>query len=267
LSDESPEVADAIFHHWLPRSADDVLPQGAPGVLLAILDRLDSLVGLFAVGLAPTSSADPFGLRRAALGIIQILLDQSLELDLREAIDLVALHQPVDVSDEVKTALLDFIAGRLRVVLNEKGHPHDLIEAVLGEQAHNPARASIGIADLKKWIEREDWAYILDTYARCVRITRDKPTYDLHADRFKEDAEKELFQAYFAAHHRLHPVLHNVDRFLAVFSNITPAISQFFDEILVMAEDKDVRENRLALLQHVGNLAHGRIDMSQLRGF
>lgn len=267
ISGETPEVADAIFHHWLPRSADDMLPQGAPSILLALLDRLDSLVGLFAVGLAPTSTADPFALRRAALGIIQILLDQSLELDLREAIDLVAQHQPVEVSDEVKTELLDFIAARLRVVMNEKNYPHDVIEAVLGEQAHNPARAAIGITELLKWIEREDWAYILDTYARCVRITRDKPTYDLHADRFTEEAEKELFQAYFAAHHRLHPVLHNVDRFLAVFSNITPAISNFFDEILVMAEDETIRENRLALLQHVGLLAHGRLDMSQLRGF
>src|SRR5690606_18970559 len=112
---EDPAVATAIFEHWLPRGAGDQLPSSAAGVLLALLDRLDSLVGLFAVGLAPTGSADPFALRRAALGLVQILADRNLSLNLRGAVALVAEAQPVEVALERQEEVIDFIVGRLRV--------------------------------------------------------------------------------------------------------------------------------------------------------
>jgi glycyl-tRNA synthetase len=265
---EDPDVANAIFQHWRPASADDALPSGAPGILLALLDRLDSLVSLFAVDLIPTSSADPFALRRAALGIIQILFDQGLGLDLREAIDLVAEHQPVPVPDESKGQLIDFIVGRLRSWLHENtDYPYEVIEAVLVEQGYNPVRALHGIEELQKWTQVEEWEEILDSFARCARIIRDQPDYELHPDRFVDDAEKELFQAYFTASHRLHPLTDNVDRFLANFVPMIPAVTRFFDDIMVMDEDEKVRHNRLSLLQHVVALADGRADLSKLPGF
>src|SRR5262249_51890340 len=113
LEGQPPAVADAILEHYLPRYTGDKTPQSKPGVLLALADRLDSLVGLFAVGLAPTASADPFALRRAALGVVQILLAREISLDLRVLIDLVAKTQPVPVSDQVKADVLTFIGGRL----------------------------------------------------------------------------------------------------------------------------------------------------------
>ncbi|MCB9436991.1 MAG: glycine--tRNA ligase subunit beta [Anaerolineales bacterium] len=264
---EEPEVANAIFQHWLPRGADDILPKGAPGVLLALLDRLDSLVGLFAVGLAPTAGADPFALRRAALGVIQILLDQNLELDLVEAVDLVAGFQPIEVTPEAKADVLTFIAGRLRVVLNEQDYPHDVIEAILAEQGHNPVRALEGVRELQRWLDHEEWTHILDSFARCVRIVRDKPAYDLHAERFTEEAEKELFEVYMRANRSIHRGIHNVDRFLSAFVTMIPNVTFFFDEILVMHENQQIRENRLALLQHIAGMAKGLADMSQLQGF
>lgn len=264
---ESEEVANAIFQHWRPRNADDGLPVGAPGVLLALVDRLDSLVGLFGVGLAPTGSADPFALRRAALGVIQILIDQNLSVSLREAGGLVAKHQPVEISDEALNQVVAFMVGRLRVLLQDTEYPHDVIEAVLAEQGHNPVRSIKGIAELHKWTQHENWENILDTYARCARIVRDQPSYDLYPERFSEPTEKDLFEAYLRAKQNLHPVLHNVDRFLATFIHLVPPITAFFDEIMVMAEDQNVRENRIALLQHIAALASGRADMSQLTGF
>lgn len=264
---ESAEVANAIFQHWLPRGADDELPKGAAGVLLALLDRLDSLVGLFGVGLAPTASADPFAQRRAALGIIQILTDQNLELDLREAIELVAQHQPVEVSETARRDVLDFLIGRLRVWLNEQNYPHDVIEAVLAEQGHNPARALAGVKELREWTSRSEWASVLDSFARCVRIVRDKPVYDLHAEKFTEAAERELFEGYLRTKRGLHPLHHNVDHFLRLFVLAVPNVTRFFDEILVMHEDQAIRENRLALLQHIAALPKGLADLSQLQGF
>jgi glycyl-tRNA synthetase beta subunit len=100
-----------------------------------------------------------------------------------------------------------------------------------------------------------------------VRIVRDKPAYELHADKFEEEAEKELFEAYFKMGHRLHPEEHNVDRLMAVIMNLVPNITHFFDDVLVMDENQAVRENRLALLQHIANLAKGYADLSQLPGF
>lgn len=264
---ESPEVANAIFQHWLPRSADDALPNGAPGVLLALLDRLDSLVGLFAVGLAPTGSADPFALRRAALGIIQILIDQRLELDLREAVHLVATHQPVEVKPADEEAVIDFIVGRLRVWVEDFQYDYDVVEAVLAEQGHNPVRALAGIRELMHWTKQEDWELVLDSFARCVRIVRDKPVYELQPQKFTEEAERELFGAAFAASHRLHPLEHNIDRMLANFVTVVPMITRFFDSVMVMDEDQSVQENRLALLQYITSLAKGRADFSKLKGF
>ncbi len=167
-----PEVADAIYEHWLPRGADDALPTSAAGTLLAVADRLDSLVGLFAAGLEPKSTADPYGLRRAALGVIQILVEKELTVDLREAVALAADMQPLPVDPSVWTAVLTFIAGRLRAWVEEHGWAHDVIAAVLAEQSANPAQAVEGIRQLTEWVKRDDWAPILDGFARCVRITR-----------------------------------------------------------------------------------------------
>jgi len=264
---EPDAVAEAIFEHWLPRGAGDALPQTPAGTLLALADRLDSLVGLFAAGLAPSGSADPFALRRAALGVVQILLDQDLDLDLRGAVERVADVQPIPVSLAAQRAVVDFIAGRLDVLLHEQGWPHDVIAAVLAEQGHNPARALAGIRALKTWTERPDWPLILDNYARCVRITRGAAhRYPVDAARFEDPAERALFDAYHAAAAALTPDS-NVGAFLTAFEPVVPAIQRFFEAVLVNADDSDVRHNRLGLLQSVASLAHGRADLSELAGF
>lgn len=266
-SGEKPDVAAAIFEHWLPRSSDDILPQSSAGILLALLDRLDSLVGLFAAGLAPTGSADPFAMRRAALGIIQILLEHNIQISLNEAIDLVAQHQPIEVTPEHKVAVLDFIIGRFQVVLGDEGHTYEIIWAILNEQGQNPVRAVQGIAELEKWVKHEDWEYLLDTYARCKRMVRELDHLELHADEFTEEVEHDLFKVYYKLSHRLHPGEHNVDRFMATFTNLAPHITSFFDDILIMDEDLKVRENRLALIQHIADMAHHYADFTQMPGF
>ena len=170
---QSQAVADAIYEHWLPRGAGDTLPASAAGTLLAVADRLDSLVGLFAAGLEPKSTTDPYGLRRAALGIIEILVEKELDVDLRQAIELRRRGAADSTCQpEVQAAVLEFIAGRLRGWVEEHGWAHDVSAAVLAEQAHNPARALQGIRELSEWVKRDDWERILDGFARCVRITR-----------------------------------------------------------------------------------------------
>jgi glycyl-tRNA synthetase len=262
-----PDVADAILEHWLPRFAGDRLPTTPAGVLLALLDRLDTLTGLFAVGLAPRSTADPYGLRRAALGVIQIMVDQALDVDLAQAVELVAAAQPVAVTPDARSQLLEFIAGRLRVWLGEQGWQPDVIMAVLREQSHNPHRAVQGIRELSRWVQREGWTPLLDGFARCVRITRgEAERYPLKPELFTEPQETALYAAYQAAADRLNGQ-GNVDAFLSAFEPMLPAVTDFFDHVLVNVADDAVRRNRLGLLQAIGALQTGRADLSELSGF
>ena len=266
------EVADAIFEHWLPRSADDQLPSSHAGMLLAIADRLDSLVGLFAAGLAPQSTADPYGLRRAALGIIQIAVEKELDFDLTLALEKVAAEQPIPVSDETITQVLEFIAGRLRVWIEEQGWAHDVVAAVLAAQSHNPYRAMQGIRELDTWVKRPDWEPILDGFARCVRITRaESEQYPVDPALFVQPEENALYDAYQTAAAAL-DVHGNVDAFLTAFAPMIPAISAYFgtgkgDGVLVNADDPAIRRNRLGLLQAISAMQQGRADLSHLSGF
>jgi glycyl-tRNA synthetase len=275
LRDGQPQqVADAIYEHWLPRGSGDTLPSSEAGTLLAVADRLDSLVGLFAAGLEPKSTTDPYGLRRAALGIIEILVEKRLDFDLRRAIETVAAVQPIPVPAEVQASLLEFIAGRLRGWVDDHGWAHDVSAAVLAEQSANPARALEGIRQLSEWVKRDDWEAILDGFARCVRITRtEKERFAINPALFQQSEEIELYNAYEQAIVRLDEHgTGNVDAFLTAFAPMLPAISAYFgtgkgDGVLVNTEDAAVRRNRIAQLQAVSAMQIGRADLSHLSGF
>jgi glycyl-tRNA synthetase len=263
LDGNPPDVADAIFEHWQPRGADDKLPAGAPGALLALTDRLDSLVGLFGVGLAPKSTADPYGLRRAALGIIQIMIDRKWDTDLSGLVDLVASAQPVQISDEARKQVLDFIAGRLSVWLGDQGWAADVLAAVLAEQSTNPYRALVAVRELTEWVKRPNWESILDSFARCVRITRSEgQAYTLDPGKLADAHEKALYEAYQKAATALNDRA-SVDAFLSAFEQAVPAVTNFFDHVMVNVDDEALRYNRIAL----GRLQKGRADLSLLSGF
>ena len=270
-SGEPREVSLAIREQYLPAGAADALPASRPGLALALADRLDSLAGLFAAGLAPTGSADQFGLRRAALGVALILTGRALDLDLRPALEAAldglpeAVRPAADARQPLLDELLAFIRGRLRAQLLEAGYRYDVVDALLAQQSHNPIRALLGVQQLGAWVKRPDWPPILAAYARCVRITRDQPAGAALAPALLADpAEVELYTRWQAA--AAQPIA-SVDDFFAVLAPLIPAISRFFDQVLVMAEDPAVRANRLALLQGLARLADGVADFSKLEGF
>ena len=137
-SGETEAVAQAIREHYLPRAAGDAAPQSAAGLALALADKLDSLVGLFAAGAQPTGSADPFGLRRAALGIVNNLLETETDFSVAAGLAAAAARQPIDVSEEALAETATFIARRLQGVLLDLGMPHDVVEAALTARGDNP---------------------------------------------------------------------------------------------------------------------------------
>jgi glycyl-tRNA synthetase len=258
-SGEQKDIATAIGEQY------QTVPQTKPGLAVALADRLDSLVGLFAAGLAPTGAKDPFGLRRAAIGIVQPLIEHELDFNLTEAVKKSAKTQPIKLTDEVQKQILDFITGRLSVVLKDMSYKHDVVEAVLAEQSNNPAGTVRTVKQLQAWVGREDWSKTLDGFARCVRITRDKKAiFKINEKLFADKEEKDLYSA-LQANAKKQPS--TVDEFLEIVAKLIPSITAFFDKVLVMAEDKKVQENRLGLLQRIASLSNGIADLGKLEGF
>lgn len=267
LSGEPEAVAQAIFEHYLPRFQGDILPATRPGLLLGIANRLDSLVGLFAVGLAPTSTADPFGLRRDALGLVQALAGRGQPFDLRPALDAAAAEMPVPAGPQVLADVLAFIRDRLYVWLRDQGLAHDVVSAVLAEQAHDPARAAQAARELAALTQAPDWSEILTAYARCKRIVRNVPgVYPVAPEHYTEEATRGLYEAWRMADSRWQGgrTMGDLGRILR---DLQAPINRFFTDVLVMAEDPAVRQARLALVQRVAALADGVVDLSQLQGF
>jgi glycyl-tRNA synthetase len=258
-SGEPQPVATAIAEQY------EAISRTRPGLAVAIADRLDSLAGLFAAGLGPKGSNDPFALRRAALHLIENLTANEQPFDLRAGLDAAGALLPVDWSTEVREGVMAFIGGRLEVVLRDAGYPTSVVKAVLAEQDHDPFAAQQAAAALAGAIQSPAWANILNAYARCVRITRplDK-TYDLRPDELQLPEEQAIVAALQEAEQAKDGT---VGTFVASLQAMEPAITRLFDAVLIMDEDAAVRENRLALLQRVAGLAKGVADLSVLEGF
>ncbi len=258
-SGETPEVALAIREQY-------GLPESRPGIVVALADRLDSLTGLFAAGLAPTGSADPFGLRRAALSVNQILIEHKLGFDLRAAVQAAADLLPATAPGGagVIAEVLAFLAGRLRGQFLEMGYRYDLVDAVLAERGNNPAAAAAALKDLDGWVKREEWPMLLAAYARCARILRgaEGAASVVDSARLSDPAEGALAEATAA----FKPAV-SFAAFAQALSPAVPAINTFFDKVMVMDQDPAVRANRLALLGRVATLASGLADLSKVEGF
>jgi glycyl-tRNA synthetase len=300
LAGEPEAVANAIFEHYLPRSQGDTLPQSGAGLALGIANRLDSLVGLFAVGLAPTASADPFGLRRDALGLVQALVGVGQSFDLRPALEAAWSGVRGALSDRglhpdglaVQSEVQAFIRDRLYGWLRDQGLPHDVVTAVLAERGHNPYRAAVAARDLANLVQAPDWPELLVAYARCKRIVRGvAEVYPLAPELYAEEASKGLYAAWQIASGQManrqveapspaggtgwpdeardprQGAGRDVEQLGQVLRDLRGPINRFFTDVLVMADDPAVRQARLALVQRIAALPDGIADLSQLQGF
>ena len=266
-SGEEPGVANAIREHYSSASGDDPGPASRPGLVVGLADRLDSLAGLFAAGLAPTGSKDPFAQRRAALGLVGNLISWDLDLDLENALDKAIKELPIEIDPDTRAACLGFISDRLHNHLRDEGYSHDIVDGVVAAQGNNPASAFRAVKTLSKRVKEADWELVLDSFARCVRITRDlDEVYPVDSNSFKEKAEKALGKAVEkAASEEI--LAGDLEGFFKVFEPLVPAITEFFDNVLVMDENDKIRTNRLGLLQSITRLADGILDFSRLEGF
>jgi glycyl-tRNA synthetase len=243
------------------------LPRGRAGLAVGLADRLDTLVGLFAVGIRPSGAADPWGLRRTALGLLELLVQERISLSLPEALTLAAEDLPVRADDDLLGEVQEYILRRHQVYLTDEGFRYDMVDAILNERGENPYLAYKGLQEFAPWLAREDWQELLDSYSRCVRITRDlEETFSVNPESLVEVPSRELYRAYERAAARLADD-QSVGTFFSALQDLQPFIRVFFDEVLVMTDDVELRENRLGLLQAVSDLSKGIVDLTVMEGF
>lgn len=255
-SGESMAVAEAISEQY------ETVSQTAVGLALALADRLDSLVGLFAAGLRPKGSNDPFALRRMARQLIENMIVNEVELVLQSLLKEAAALQPVPVEEGVLDEVAEFVNGRLDSYLREQGHSSQVVQAVLAANSGQPLTVCRSAAALTRAIDAEQWPALLDAYARCVRITRDEPAASaVNESLLVEDAEQVLWASVKTA------VVTDMRTFLYQLHRLAPLIGRFFDTVLVMDTNLARRQNRLALLYHIASLPRPFADLSYLDGF
>ncbi|MFZ2488410.1 MAG: glycine--tRNA ligase subunit beta [Anaerolineae bacterium] len=266
-SGETPAVAQAIFEHYLPRSSGDQRPASLPGLAVGLANRLDSIAGLFAVGLEPSGSADPFGLRRDALGIVQNLAEAGVHFSIAAGVAEAARLLPVAASLETQAKAATFIVGRLENWLRDEGYPFDVIQAALAARGDDPVAARAAVVALAAAVADPAWPATLTAYARAKRIVRKLDVaYPLDARVDTEPATQALLAAYQAAVPALR-AMPDVQTLVATLTALTGPINAFFDKVMVMVDDEALRAARLGLLQHIAALPDGIADLSVLQGF
>ena len=263
-SGEPEEVAVAIFEHYLPRGQHDQLPGTNAGAVVGIADRIDTIVGIFGIGKPPTGTADPFGLRRACLGIVRIALEKGYRFSLGELVDR-ALDQLADritlARDEVRAQVLDFFAGRLRSHFSES-YPVELVDAVLAAGFDDLPQTQARLAAVAAHLGDESFRALAEGFSR-TNIVEKAPGFvpgPVDVALFQADAERALHQAFVQVRERVAESLQSGDfsRVVKVFTELREPLDRFFTEVMVMVDDPALRENRLRLLHEIRSL-FGRV--------
>jgi glycyl-tRNA synthetase len=263
---EPEAVAQALFDMERPRSAGDAPPATLPGAVLALADRFDMLVGLFAVGAAPTGSSDPFGLRRAAAGVITILRAHPAlrSITFARGLSAAAEHvraQGIEVSESTVDDVAEFMTRRFEQQLLDAGHDHRHVAAVV---ALPPATADETLAEIEHRVGDADFGALVAALQRVRRIVPADTAAGYDPARLTEPAEVGLHQVLVKVAESLGAGSLSLADFVATAGELTAPINTFFDDILVMADDEDVRAARLGLLATIRDLAAPVLDWQAL---
>jgi len=257
---EPDEVAAAIEEHYRPAFAGDALPATRTGQALALADRLDTLTGIFAIGQQPSGDKDPFGLRRAALGVLRILIEGGLDLDLREQIEHTAVTFDAKIqARNVIDAVFDYMMERLRAYYADQGTPADQFEAVLARRPTRPLdfhRRLEACRVFRALPEAESLAAANKRIRNILRKADDAIPERYRSDALREPTERTLAERIEALSARVLPQLDagEYESALKQLATLRQPVDAFFDDIMVMVEDAPLRVNRLALLQSLNNL-------------
>jgi glycyl-tRNA synthetase beta chain len=268
LEGEPAEVANAIAEHYLPTQAGGELPASDVGAFVSIADKLDTICGCFGVGLIPTGSADPYALRRSALGVINIILDREYRLSLSALVDAsLALLAPklTRPAAEVKGDVMEFFRGRFVNLMADR-YPGDSVDAVVAVNYDDLIDAAARISALSAFKTRPDFEELSVTFKRVGNIVKEGVEATIDQALFEEPAEGALYTAIESVAKIVSAAIVNKDFVLALteIATLRAPVDTFFDKVMVMAENDKVRTNRLALLTRIARLFGGIADFGRL---
>ena len=265
-SGEPEPVAAAIAEHYQPLGAETPLPETEVGALLAIADKLDTIVGYFGIEERPTGSQDPYSLRRHALGTIRILQDRQLPLSLDAVVEKALSLYTVPLADDTQTGVLSFIKERLRVILQNQQYAPDLADAVLAVGDVNIIDVLKRASVLAEFRLTSNFEAVYNALNRVLRILPPGAPETVDATLLRDDSEKQLFDRITAVEPDFKKSIQERDSatLLAQLATLQPAIDSFFDDVLVMAEEPALRANRLALLNKIGQNIYAIADLTKL---
>jgi glycyl-tRNA synthetase beta chain len=269
---EHPQVAQAMDEVYMPRHAGDALPASGSGQAVAIADRLDTLIGIFAIGQRPSGVKDPFALRRAALGVLRTLIETPLELDLEELLKVAAeeFAGKLDATPAV-AEVFDFVMERLKAYYADRGIAPDVVDAVLACRPTRPAdfdRRIRAVSEFRRLEEAETLAAANKRIRNILKKTEERFPDSPDPALFQDDAERELFAQVEALRPELAPLFAAGDYSAAMkrLATLRAPVDRFFDQVMVMCEDGELRRNRLALLNGLSDLFLRTADISRLQG-
>ncbi len=273
LNGEEPEVARALSEHYLPRYAGDRLPETRTGQALAVADKLDTLCGIFAIGQKPSGDKDPFALKRAGLGLMRILLEKGLDLDLTALLRQALAAQPVQgkPAEPLVTELYEFLLERLRAYYLETGIRADVFEAVRAKQPHRPLDFQRRVQAVNAFLKLPEAAALAGANKRIANILRQAGGAGGIVDRdlLRDPAETLLHDKIAVLRREVEPLVETGDytQALLKLAALRVPVDAFFDKVMVMDPDPAVKANRLALLaslaalfQHTADLALIQVD-------
>jgi glycyl-tRNA synthetase beta chain len=268
---EPAAVADAIEQHYRPKFAGDALPEGPIAIAVALADKIDTLVGIYGIGLVPTGDKDAYGLRRHAVGVLRILIERGLTLDLPAVLRMAESHFFHDLlSKTTVDDLFGFILERLRGMLREQGYTANEIEAVLVSRPARIDQVPARLAAVREFGALPEADALAAANKRIQNILKKADAVGdlVNEQLFAESAERDLWNALAAAE----PVVESelaAARYTAALKSLAAlrgAVDAFFDQVLVNADDLQLRANRLALLARLGRLMNRVADISKLAG-
>ncbi len=262
---EDPEVAKALWEQYQPKGASDQIPQTEVGTILSLADKLHDLVGYFGVGEKPTSTADPYGLRRAALGIIRILDKKRLDLDLQKLLEF-TYDQFKELKQDKATTLAqleEFFKQRLVNYLSEKYHPQVVQAVIKTRKGFDIVSILKTVEELNKLLQTEELKNAREAYRRVKKIiAKVKEQYSVDPTLFLQEEEKKLYQQLVELEKQLENL--PIEEQIKALSQFKETIDQFFDNVMVMAKEENIKRNRIALLQRVKKLFERVADLEKL---
>lgn len=273
ISGETPEVAKAIEEHYMPTGRDGDLPESDYGSVLSIVDKIDNISSCFVSGLIPTGTSDPYALRRQAIGIINIVLEKNLHLSLKESfrIGLQAIIDQTedkysDSLDDILDTIMTFMTERFRNLMTSEGFAQDVVEAVVSVEFDNIMDAKRKIEALTEFRKAADFEALGVAFKRVVNIVKDHAGEKVLDEHFVESAEEHLHNSLNDVRDKVEDkiVEKNYLESLLLMKNLKDPVDNFFDNVMVMDENPQIKENRLSMLANIKSLFFKIADFSKL---